>query len=68
MSGTVEAAETFIGGAARFMHKHKREQKIHGRGPEGKQIVLGRLERNTGKVRVQHVETRRKGELVPIVR
>ena len=27
MSGTVEADETFIGGAARFMHKHKREQK-----------------------------------------
>src|ERR1017187_5419938 len=36
MSGTVEADETFIGGAARFMHKHKREEKIHGRGPGGK--------------------------------
>src|SRR5688572_15066651 len=35
MTGTVEADETFIGGAARFMHKHKRD-KIRGRGPEGK--------------------------------
>src|ERR1035437_9557822 len=67
-SGTVEADETFIGGAARFMHKHKREEKIHGRGPGGKEIVFGLLERNTGKVRVHHVATRRKGELCEIVR
>src|ERR1700723_2181242 len=33
MSGTVEADETFIGGAARFMDKAKPEEKIHGRGP-----------------------------------
>src|SRR5271165_4388977 len=68
MSGTVEADETFIGGAARFMHKHKRAEKVHGRGPGGKEIVFGLLERKTGKVRVHHVETRRKGELVRIVR
>jgi transposase-like protein len=68
MSGTVEADETFIGGAARFMHKHKREQKVHGRGPGGKEIVFGLLERNTGKVRVHHVSTRRKGELCQIIR
>jgi transposase-like protein len=67
MSGTVEADETFIGGAARFMHKHKREQKVHGRGPGGKGIVFGLLERKTGRVRVHHVETRRKGELTSIV-
>jgi hypothetical protein len=36
MTGTVEADETLIGGKARFMHKSKREQKIHGRGPDGK--------------------------------
>src|ERR1700691_2758221 len=41
MSGVVEADETFIGGAARFMHKHRRDQKIHGRGPMGKEIVFG---------------------------
>ena len=68
MSGTIEADETFVGGAARFMHKHKREEKIHGRGPMGKAIVFGLLERKTGKVRLHHVETRRKGELTSIVR
>jgi transposase-like protein len=68
MSGTIEADETFIGGAARFMHKHKREEKIHGRGPGGKEIIFGLLERNTGKVRVHHVATRRKGELTNLVR
>jgi len=68
MSGTVEADETFIGGAARFMHKHKRTEKVHGRGPGGKEIVFGLLERKTGRVRVHHVETRRKGELTSIVR
>src|SRR5712671_5634305 len=63
MSGTVEADETFIGGAARFMHKHKREEKIHGRGPVGKAIVFGLLERETGKVRASVVGTRRKHHL-----
>src|ERR1700674_4544167 len=43
MTGTVEADETFIGGAALFMHKHKREEKIKGRGPMGKAIVFGLL-------------------------
>ena len=68
MTGTIEADETFVGGAARFMHKHKREEKIHGRGPMGKAIVFGLLERKTGKVRLHHVETRRKHELTDIVR
>ncbi len=68
MSGIVEADETFVGGAARFMHKHKREEKIHGRGPVGKTIVFGLLERKTGKVRTKVVGTRRKGELVQAVR
>ncbi len=68
MTGTIEADETFVGGAARFMHKHKREEKIHGRGPMGKAIVFGLLERKTGKVRLHHVETRRKHELMDIVR
>lgn len=43
MSGTVEADETFIGGKARSMHAWKREQKIHGRGPDSKAIVFGLL-------------------------
>src|SRR5579863_8014597 len=68
MTGTVEADETFVGGAARNMHADKRAEKIHGRGPEGKAIVFGLLERKTGRVHVEHVETRRKHELTPIVR
>jgi len=68
MTGTIEADETFIGGAARFMHKHKRDEKIHGRGPGGKEIVFGLLDRETGKVRLRHVATRRKDELTKIVR
>jgi transposase-like protein len=68
MSGTVEADETFIGGKARNMHVGKRTKRIHGRGPGGKEIVFGLLERKTGKVRVQHVEGRRKHHLVNVVR
>ncbi len=67
MSGTVEADETFVGGAARFMHKHKRQEKVHGRGPGGKEIVFGLLERKTGRVHVEHVETRRKYDLTNVV-
>jgi transposase-like protein len=63
MTGSVEADETFIGGKARYMHKRQREQKIHGRGPEGKAIVFGLLERETGKVHTSVVQGRRKPHL-----
>jgi transposase-like protein len=63
MTGAVEADETFVGGAARFMHKDKRAEKIHGRGPEGKAIVFGLLDRETRKVRASVVGTRRKHHL-----
>jgi len=63
MTGTVEADETFIGGAARFMHADKRAEKIHGRGPVGKAIVFGLLERETSTVRASVVGTRRKHHL-----
>ena len=59
LSGHVEVDETFIGGRARFMHKHKREEKIKGTGGYGKVAVMGLLERH-GKVRVQVVENRRR--------
>src|SRR6266404_1408938 len=49
MIGEVEVDETFIGGKARNMHKDKRAEKITGRGPEGKEIVFGMVERG-GKV------------------
>src|SRR5690349_12936637 len=50
MTGTVEADETFIGGKARNMHFGKRAEKIRGRGPMGKAIVFGLLDRETGEV------------------
>jgi transposase-like protein len=63
MSGEVEADETFIGGKARNMHASKRAEKIHGRGPMGKAIVFGLLDRNTRKVRTSVVDTRKKRDL-----
>jgi transposase-like protein len=52
LSGEVEVDETYIGGKARFMHKHKREAKIKGRGSVGKVAVMGLLERH-GEVRTK---------------
>src|SRR3954469_10172055 len=68
MAGEVEADETFIGGAARFMHKDKRAEKIHGTGGAGKKLVMGLLDRETGKVRVKHVSNRKRGTLHDEVR
>ena len=51
-----------------FMHADKREEKIKGRGPMGKAIVFGLLERETGKVRTSVVGTRRKHHLHATIR
>src|SRR3984885_4205658 len=67
LSGEIEADESFIGGKARNMHAHKRAEKIHGRGPEGKAIVAAVLERGGG-VRGEGVKTRRKPDLQAMVR
>ena len=67
LGGEVEVDETFIGGKARNMYKSKREAKITGRGPEGKEIVFGMVERG-GKVVAGDVSTRTKKELQPIIR
>src|SRR6266850_6449704 len=63
MTGIVEADETFIGAKSRNMHANKRAEKIHGRGPMGKAIVFGLLDRETGKVKTSVVDTRRKHDL-----
>jgi len=63
MTGTVEADETFIGGKARNMHFGKRAEKIRGRGPMGKAIVFGLLDRETGEVRTTVVDGRKKHHL-----
>ncbi|MGD1028047.1 MAG: IS1595 family transposase [Candidatus Binatus soli] len=62
-SGPVEADETFIGGLARNMHRDKRAIKIHGTGGAGKELVVGLLDRETGKVRVSHVKNRKRHTL-----
>jgi transposase-like protein len=66
LSGHVEVDETFIGGKARFMHKSKRA-KVLKRGPSGKTIVVGVLERG-GKVRTEVVENRERKAVQAIVR
>ncbi|HEY0459319.1 MAG TPA: IS1595 family transposase [Pyrinomonadaceae bacterium] len=56
LSGNVECDETFIGGKAKNMHKHKREAIIKGRGSVGKTAVFGALERK-GRVLAKVIET-----------
>ena len=61
-TGPVEADETFIGGLARFMHQDKKA-KITGTGGVGKELVVGLLDRETGKVRVTHMKNRKRETL-----
>ena len=56
LSGSVEVDETFIGGKAKNMHKHKREAIIKGRGSVGKTAVFGALERK-GRVLAKVIES-----------
>lgn len=65
LSGEVEVDETFIGGKARNMHPGKR--KVKGRGPIGKEIVLGILERK-GEVRTFHISNTKAKTIKPKVR
>ena len=68
MRGIVEADETFIGGLARNMHKDKKAEKIHGTGGAGKELVVGLLDRETGKVHVTNVKDRKKNTFQAHVR
>jgi transposase-like protein len=67
-SGPVEADESMIGGLARFMHKDRKAAKIRGTGGAGKELVMGLLDRETGQVRVKHVQNRKRGTLQDEVR
>jgi transposase-like protein len=67
LGGEIEVDETFIGGKARNMHASKRAEKIHGRGPEGKAIVFGMVERG-GEVRATAIDTRKKKDLQKAIR
>ncbi|HLG17448.1 MAG TPA: IS1595 family transposase [Blastocatellia bacterium] len=68
---TVEADETFIRGAARFMHKNKRAEKISSKtGFVGKVAVMGLLERcdEGSRVRCKVIAGRRKDIIHEAVR
>src|SRR5690348_15067632 len=65
-AGPVEADETFIGGLARNMHKSKKAEKITGTGGVGKELVVGLLDRETGKVRVTHIKNRKRKTCKPM--
>jgi len=58
----IEADESFIGGAARFMHKERRNRMITARGVKDKTAAFGILERG-GEVRVFAVPSRKKKAL-----
>jgi transposase-like protein len=62
LNGEVEIDETFIGGKARNMHKTRRMAVIQGRGPTGKTVVMGMLQRG-GKVKATVVADRSKATL-----
>jgi transposase-like protein len=55
----VEVDETFIGGAARFMHEHVRRRRIIASSVKGKTPVIGILERG-GEVRANVIANRKK--------
>lgn len=54
LEGIIEADETFIGGAEKNKHKHKKIDNAQGRSVKGKSAVAGLLERD-GEVRAQKV-------------
>jgi len=55
----VEVDETFIGGAARFMHRDKHRRRITETGTKDKTPIIGMLERG-GQVRAAVIPNRRK--------
>lgn len=63
----IEVDETFIGGAARFMHPERRKRMITERGVKDKLAVMGILERG-GEVRAAVVPVRRKHHLQAEIR
>jgi transposase-like protein len=63
----IEVDETFIGGAARFMHPERRKLMITERGVKDKLAVIGILERG-GEVRAAVIPSRRKHHLQAEIR
>ncbi len=67
LKGTIESDETFVGGKAKNMHKDVRARKITGRGPSGKAIVHGVLERG-GKIIAGVVGNRKRHSVQKAIR
>ena len=63
----IEADETFIGGAARFMHPARRKRMITERGVKDKTAVMGIMERG-GQVRAMMLTNRKKHEMQTNIR
>jgi transposase-like protein len=69
--GYVEVDETYIGGAARFMHKNKRAKMTMpgmAKGAANKAIVAGFFERDTRKVKTQVIPDRDKSTFHAMVK
>ena len=67
LKGTIESDETFVGGKSKNMHKDVRARKITGRGPSGKAIVHGVLERG-GKIIAGVVKNRKRPSVQKAIR
>jgi hypothetical protein len=67
-----EADESFIGGLAKNMHKHKREKAIKGTGGTGKAVVMSVIRRKTkripSKIRAAHIRDTSGASLRTMVR
>jgi len=69
LAGEVEVDETFIGGKARNMHSGRKARvQQFGRNTGGKAVVIGALERHTGKVRATVAPDRKKKTIQPFVK
>ncbi|MDE2166188.1 MAG: IS1595 family transposase [Alphaproteobacteria bacterium] len=72
LDGTIEADETYLGGAAKNMHQRSKRRKETFGPTAGKQMVVGILRRKTGKrpskVKATHVPDTKKATLQRAVR
>lgn len=66
-TGPVEVDETYIGGLAKNMHSKDRKRRVSGRGGKDKAVVVGVLDRATGKIASAVVPDTRSATLVPFV-
>jgi transposase-like protein len=66
LKGEVEIDETYVGGAAKFMHKKRKAEKLITPSHSGKTVVMGMVERK-GEVRAKVVDSAKRRNLLPHV-